>query len=275
MNHYLLKERRLNMLKKNNKDRVTLISFVAFTLLALNTQQVQARTWQEIQQSGVLKVGLTEDYAPLSFHAKSGKLEGFAVDMTSALAKSLHLKVQFIKTTWPSLSQDLAADKFDLAAGGVTRTKKRAEQFLLSDPVAKNGKIILSNCHNNKPLSTLKDIDKPSVKVIVNPGGTNQTYVDDHIKNADIILTKNNFANLQGIRDRSADAMITDLIEGNYYQLHEKGVFCVSSKTILAGTSSVKVYMMKKDNSHLLKKVNNWLQGNESSTLAQRWGIAQ
>ncbi|SBS29898.1 Cyclohexadienyl dehydratase precursor [Marinomonas spartinae] len=263
------------MLKNNNKDRLKLVSFAMFALVALNTQQVQARTWQEIQQSGVLKVGLTEDYAPMSFRTQSGKLVGFAVDMTSALAKSLHLKVQYVKTTWPSLSQDLADDKFDLAAGGVTRTKKRAEQFLLSDSVAKNGKIILSNCHNKKPLSILTDIDKPSVKVIVNPGGTNQAYVNKHIKHADIILTKNNFANLQGIRDRSADAMITDLIEGHYYQVHEKGVFCVSSKKVLAGTSSVKVYMMKKDNNHLLKKVNNWLHGSEASTLAQRWGIAQ
>lgn len=262
------------MMLKNNKK--SLIAFLSLTaLVVFNTQMAQARTWNEITKSGELKVGVTGDYSPLSFHSKTGKLEGFDVDMTTALAKSLHLKVHFVKTTWPTLSQDLAADKFDMAAGGVTKTQKRAEQFLLSDPVAKNGKIILSNCHNAKPLATLEDINKPSVKVIVNPGGTNQTYVDEHITHAHIIRTKDNFANLQGIRDSTADVMITDLIEGDYYQLHEKGVFCVSSKKILAGTSSVKVYMVKKEDSSLLKKVDAWLHGDEKSVLAKRWGITQ
>jgi cyclohexadienyl dehydratase len=255
-----------------NKNIYKLVSLATFMLVALNMQQVQARTWQEIQQSGVLKVGLTGDYKPMSFHGESGKLEGFAVDMTTELAKSLDLKIQFVNTTWPSLSQDLASDKFDLAAGGVTLTKKRAEQFLFSDPVVGNGKIILTNCQNKKPLSTLNDIDKPSVKMIVNPGGTNQIYVDNHIKNADIIRTKDNFANLKGIREGSADAMITDLIEGNYYQATEKGVFCVSSK-VLVGTSSVKAYMVQKDNDILLSRINTWLNDSDKYTLIVHWGL--
>lgn len=261
------------MFEKNKKNSVKFLSFAALVLLS--SQAAQARTWDEIKQSGELKVGVTGDYSPLSFYNKAGNLEGFDVDMMTNLAKSLDLKVNFVKTTWPALSQDLANDKFDIAAGGVTKTQKRAEQFYLSDSVAANGKIILSNCSNAKPLNTLEDINQPTVKVIVNPGGTNQTYVDEHITSADIIRTKDNFANLQGIRDNTADAMITDLIEGNYYQLHEKGVFCVSSKQILAGTSSVKVYMMKKDNSHLLGKVNTWLHDSDKSDLMMHWGITQ
>ncbi|SBS34780.1 Cyclohexadienyl dehydratase precursor [Marinomonas spartinae] len=255
-----------------NKKISKFISFATFCIFALNIQQAQARSWQEIQQSGVLKVGLSGDYKPMSYYDKSGKLKGFAVDMTTDLAKYLGLKVKFVKFTWPTLSQDLANDKFDMAAGGVTLTKKRSKQFLFSEPVVKNGKIILINCKNKKPLSTLNDINKPDVKVIVNPGGTNQIYVDKHITKADVILTKNNFANLQGIRDGLADAMITDSIEGNYYQATEKNVFCVASK-ILPGTSSVKAYMVKKNNKILVNKINTWLNGSEKNSIIAHWGL--
>jgi ABC-type amino acid transport substrate-binding protein len=35
------------------------------------------------------------------------------------------------------------------------------------------------------------------VKVVVNPGGTNQSFVDEHIKQAQIIRVQNNVDNLE------------------------------------------------------------------------------
>lgn len=53
--------------------------------------------------------------------------------------------------------------------------------------------------------------------------------------------------------------MVTDLIEGDYYQSKEPGVFCVANETPFPGTASYKVYMMNKDNPALLEIVNHWL----------------
>ncbi|CQR23167.1 putative extracellular solute-binding protein [Yersinia enterocolitica] len=78
------------------------------------------------------------DYAPLAFHDKQGQLVGYDVDMAKSLADSLKLKVTFVATSWPTLSEDLVADKFDIAMGGVTETAGRAAQFALSSPVVKN-----------------------------------------------------------------------------------------------------------------------------------------
>lgn len=99
--------------------------------------------------------------------------------------------------------------------------------------------------------------------MIVNPGGTNQSFVDEHIKQAQIIRVQNNVDNLQALRQKTADMMVTDLIEGDYYQSKEPGVFCVANETPFAGTASNKVYMMSKDNPALLKKVNQWLDSRQ------------
>lgn len=261
------------MKKPVKKIMVTLLLFCSVT--------TYARTWPDIEKSGELRVGVAGDYAPLAFRDQQDQLAGYDIDMARSLASQLKLKVQFVSTTWPTLSADLAADKFDIAMGGVTETANRKAQFALSSHVLKNGKIALIHCDNithaknrNNKWNTLKAIDRPKVRVIVNPGGTNQAYVDEHIKQAHIIRAPDNVENLQWIREGKADVMFTDLIEGNYYQAKEPGVFCVATPHILPGTDSYKVYMMSKSNRALLKKVNRFLKGNTKKELALKWKIS-
>jgi cyclohexadienyl dehydratase len=75
-----------------------------------------------IAASGALRVGLTEDYKPFSFADASGKVEGLDVDMAMSLAQSLGVKVEIVKTSWPTLKSDLEANRFDIAMGGITIT---------------------------------------------------------------------------------------------------------------------------------------------------------
>jgi cyclohexadienyl dehydratase len=232
-----------------------------------------ARDMQTIQHSGELKVGVPGDYAPLAFHNGVGELLGYDVDMAKDLGEKLGLKVTFVQTSWPTLSGDLQADKIDIAMGGVTETPERAKDFALSHPVVANGKIALASCMAAPALGSLEKIDRPNVKVIVNPGGTNQSYVDAHIKHAQIIRVKNNVDNLEALRQKTADMMVTDLIEGIYYQNKEPGVFCVANEQPFPGTASFKVYMMKKDNQPLLEKVNRWLDSQDKNVLKQKWKI--
>lgn len=226
---------------------------------------------QSIEHSGELKVGVPGDYAPLAFRNAAGELQGYDVDMArDPGARSL--KVSFVYTSWPALAADLQADKFDIAMGGVTETPARAQAFALSHPVVANGKIALANCRRPAARFAGK-IDRPDVKVVVNPGGTNQSFVDEHIKQAQIIRVQNNVDNLQALRQKTADMMVTDLIEGDYYQSKEPGVFCVANETPFAGTASNKVYMMSKDNPALLKKVNQWLDSQDKEVLKRKWKI--
>ncbi|WP_434779161.1 transporter substrate-binding domain-containing protein [Neisseria sp. Ec49-e6-T10] len=244
-------------------------------LLTLFSQVSYARSWAQIQETGLIKIGVPADYAPLAFYSPEGQLVGYDIDMANQLGHALNLKVEFIQTSWPTLSEDLLADKFDVAMGGVTATEKRAQQFALSNPVVKNGKVALANCNQAKKYPTLKTIDQSNVRVIVNPGGTNQSYVDQHIKQAHVIRTQDNFANLQGLRDQTADIMFTDLIEADYYQVKEPGILCLATPEVLDGTASHKVYMLSKDNTDLLRQINQWLRGPTKSNLAKKWQLSE
>ncbi|MFV0575334.1 MAG: transporter substrate-binding domain-containing protein [Vibrio sp.] len=234
----------------------------------------QARTWAQIQQSGELRVGVTANYSPMAFRNKLDKLVGYDIDMTKSLAKSLGLKVSYVDTTWKTIESDFNADKFDIAAGGVTKTVEREKDFLLSSSVAKNGKVILANCSRKLGFARLEQVDQPNVKIVVDSGSSNERYAYSHIKKAKVYRQKSHSYALKLLKYNVADVMFLDLIEGRHYQNSYKGTLCVASP-VLEGTLNYKVYMMKKADKELLAKVNNWIANGSNMQIARQWMVVR
>ncbi len=63
---------------------------------------------------------------------------------------------------------------------------------------------------------TLKDVDKAGVRVVVNPGGTNEEFARANIKHATLRLHPENTTIFQEIIDGRADVMMTDASETLY-----------------------------------------------------------
>lgn len=235
---------------------------------------IQARTLNEIPVSGVLRVGVPGDYAPLAWrNATTGKLQGFEIDLVNDFARSQKTHVSFIPTSWPGLSNDLKSGKFDLAIGGITATQEREKSFYLSKGFLPNGKIAVSHCKASHLYSSLEKIDKAGVRVAVNPGGTNQSFVEQHIHHAQIIRMKNNLDTIQAIRSQTADVMFTDLLEGKYYHNTEPEILCITTSQPFNGTESRKVWMMNKTDPGLLNAVNSFIKQERLSALSQKWNI--
>ncbi len=242
------------------------------TMLALSLCSVQARPLNEIQESGTLKVGVPGDYAPLAFY-KDDLLVGYDIDVANALSNDWNLKLEFVPTSWPTLAQDLEADKFDIAMGGISFTQDRNEKFLLTKPLIPDGKVVMAQCEKAANLKTLEEINQPSTVVAVNPGGTNERFVNANLANATIIRTPDNIQNIQLVREKKADMIITDMIEGNYYQHNEPTVFCVATEQPFTGTENAQIYMTQKDNTQLMERLNLWLTNENLQNIANQWGI--
>jgi cyclohexadienyl dehydratase len=159
--------------------------------------------------SGVLRVGLTEDYRPFSFADASGKVEGIDVDMAMSLAQSLGVRLEIVKTTWPTLKSDLEANRFDIAMGGITITLDRQKIGLFSNPVFSSGKTPIAHCGDEPKYGTVAAIDQPGVRVIVNPGGTNERFDRAHLEKATIVPWADNATIFDALVEGKADLMIT------------------------------------------------------------------
>ena len=123
---------------------LSLFCMVAFVACKTNKVGEQPAV-ERITERGTLIVGTTGDYRPLSYKESDGEYWGFGIDMAEKIAERLDVGIEYVQTSWPTLSADVQANPqtFDLAIGGITITAARKETMLMSDGYSANGKTIL------------------------------------------------------------------------------------------------------------------------------------
>lgn len=215
------------------------------------------QTVDRIQKRGYLLVGTTGDYRPLSFREPDGNYWGFGIEMAGKIAECLGGGIQFVPTSWPTLSADVMAEPqtFDLAIGGITITETRREMMLMSDGYLANGKTILCRAEEADRYKSLADIDKPEVRVMVNPGGLNEKFAQQNLTHATIIVHQKNEEIPSLIAEGEADVMITEITEAPYYvQTDARLAAPLLNEPFTNGEIGV---LMRKGQEDLLQLVNN------------------
>lgn len=234
-------------------------------------------TISRIQKRGVLLVGTTGDYRPLTFLEADGRYWGFGIEMAEAIAKKLDVGLQFVPTSWPTLTSDVMEDpqKFDLAIGGITITNQRCEIMCMSDGYLANGKTILCQSSAAKRFQSLADIDQPDVKVMVNPGGTNEQFANGKLTHATIVVHQKNEEIPELVAEGKADVMITEITEAPYYISTDKRLAApLLSDPFTRGHIGV---LMRKEQDDLLKVVNDVIKEMKSDgslrQLHEKYGL--
>ena len=174
----------------------------------------------EIVERGTVLIGTTGDYRPLSFcEPETGRYWGFGIEMAEEIARRLGVGVGFVKTSWPTLTADVLAEPqmFDFAIGGITITDTRCETMMMSEGYLANGKTILCRAEDSDLYRSLEDIDKPEVRVMVNPGGLNEKFANENLTHATIIVHPQNEEIPTLVAEGEADVMITEITEAPYY----------------------------------------------------------
>jgi len=169
---------------------------------------------QQILATGRLRVGTTGDYPPFSdFAAQTNAYTGIDIDLAQDLARALGVQATFVQTSWPTLMDDLSAGAFDIAMSGVSRTMSRQRVGFLSQPYYVGGKTPVARCDRADEFDSLERIDRAGARLIVNPGGTNEAFVRQHIRRAEVVVYPDNRTIFEQIIEDKADLMITDRVE--------------------------------------------------------------
>ncbi len=247
--------------------------------VAATTVSAPSSRLDEIVANGVLRVGTTGDYKPFSYRSGAGGFVGLDIALAADLARTLGVKLQWVPTTWTAMMGDLADDKFDIAMGGVSVSLERQKKAWFSIPYLRDGKTPIARCDDAAKYQALADIDRPDVRLIVNPGGTNERFARAHAPHAKLTVHPDNVTIFDRIVAGDADVMITDAIEARLQQrlhpklcaIHPDAPFDFSEKAVLLPRdAALKAY------------VDQWLhQAIESGAfaraneqwLAYPWGI--
>jgi cyclohexadienyl dehydratase len=146
--------------------------------------------------------------------------------MAQALARELGLALEIVPTTWKSMADDLKADRFDVAMGGVSVTPARAALGDFSVTVMSDGKRPIVRCADKDHYTSIAAIDRPDVRVVFNPGGTNEAFAKAHFADAALQEFPDNRGIFDEIAARHADVMVTDGAEVDYQSRRHPGVLC-------------------------------------------------
>ena len=207
-----------------------------------------------IKSSGVLRVGTTGDYKPFTFLNKDGSYVGADIDMARKLAASLGVKIAFVPTVWAKLNGDYEADRFDIAMGGVTNLPPRAAKGPFAHTVYVDVKRPITSCGNADRFTSNEAIDKPEVRVVVNPGASNEEFARKNFPHAKLTVHNDNATVFDEIAAGRQDVMVTDGIEVDHQAAIHKGVLC-PAHVPAAFTHLEKAYWVRPDKD-LLALVN-------------------
>lgn len=221
---------------------------------------------------GVLRVCTTGDYKPYSYYRADGKFEGIDIDMADSLARSLGVKADYVKTSWPSLTADFVA-KCDIAVGGVSTTLERQKRAFFTQPYMTDGKTPIARCADAGKYQTVAQIDRPETRVIVNPGGTNERFAKQHFTHANVTVYPDNVTIFKQILDGRADVMVTDASETLLQQKLNPGLCSIHpDKPFQFGE---KAYMVPRGDVVFQQYADQWLHlslsNGEFQSISDKW----
>lgn len=190
-------------------------------VLAARAEPVQAQAagksrLAQILERGSVRVGTTGDFNPMSFRDPgSNEYKGFDIEAMDQLAKELGIKVEWVATDWAQLVAGIAANRFDIFAGGSSVNMARAKTAAFTVPYIEAGTVPLSLKSNAAKYSAWDSINAAGVRVAVTMGTVFEEQAKRHFPKAEIKSIQAPATGFQEVLAGRADVTITSNVEAS------------------------------------------------------------
>ena len=186
------------------------------TLFALSTVTAPvhaASVLNEVLSSGVLKVGTTGDWNPMTMKdTATNSYTGYDIDVMTELAKDLGVKVEFVPTDWKTLVSGVTSGKYHMT-GSASISAARAKAAGYSNSYFSLATVPLILKKNADKFTDWADLDKASVTVAATLGTTQEKQVKQFFPNAKYKIVEAPARDFQEVLAGRADAHITSNVE--------------------------------------------------------------
>ena len=170
-------------------------------------------TIQDILSSGILKVGTTGDWNPMTMKdPATNTYTGYDIDVMTELAKDLDVKVEFVPTDWKTLVSGVVSGKYHMT-GSASISPARSQVAGYSDSYFSLATVPLTLSKNASRFSDWADLDKADVTVAATLGTTQEKQVKQFFPNAQYKIVEAPARDFQEVLAGRADAHITSNVE--------------------------------------------------------------
>ena len=181
-----------------------------------------------------LRIGTSGDYAPFSIRdlrtdEPRPKATGFSIEVAEAYAERTNRQIRWIDFSWPTLAEDLDADRFDFAISGVTVRPDRSILGRFSLPLTVSGAIAL--VPDESPIQSTADLSRSGLGIAVNAGGHLERTTRLLFPDAQIVPISNNVQVLPALHRVGIEVVITDTLEAPHWQKRRPGLRAIGPLT--------------------------------------------
>ena len=174
-------------------------------MLAFTAGAQDQSTWEKIQATGKLRMGVTQAPPWYSKNPATGEWDsGLIVSIGKSMAEELGVELEMLEVTWATSIAALQADKIDMMF--LDPTPKRA--IVVDYPFQPLLYISLAVlARDDLPVESWEDLNKPEVSVAVPQASSMDAFLTRTIPNADIQRFPDNGASLAAFQSGRVDAV--------------------------------------------------------------------
>lgn len=171
---------------------------------------------QQIQEEGVITIGLEGTFPPFSFHEVSGELTGFEFELAEQIAKDLGVEAKYVETKWDALIAGLDTDKYDFVINNISINDERKAKYDFTIPYMKS--VAKLAVHQDSDIKSLKDLaGKKAAQTVTS------NFAQDALDlEAEIVATDNLTNSLELVIQKRADGTIHDQVTFLTYLQEQK-----------------------------------------------------
>ncbi|NAW58005.1 MULTISPECIES: transporter substrate-binding domain-containing protein [unclassified Vibrio] len=244
-------------------------------VLAIGQAWAETSRLQQILDSGVLRVGTTGDWNPMTMKdPASNGYRGFDIDVTTALANDLGVKVEYVATDWKTLVNGITANKYDIT-GSASLNMSRAKVAGYSQPYFYLAFVPVVQKKDLVRFSDWSDFDQPNVKVAATLGTVQEKMVKEFFPSAQHIVIEAPARDFQELLAKRADVSVTSNVEAatlveKFSQLAIVPVKAPRRPTPIA-------MLLPQDDQVWINYINHWIELKKTqgffTQTAQKWGL--
>ncbi|MCD6581869.1 MAG: transporter substrate-binding domain-containing protein [Desulfuromusa sp.] len=191
--------------------RVKLVLACLLALCVVLPGIASADTLDDIQDRGVLMVGMEPGYMPFEMTNQKGEIIGFDVDMAKGIAKAMGVKLELVNTAWDGIIPALLTKKYDMIMSGMTVTQERNLKINFADPYIVIGQTILIKKEIADDVQYYRDLNNKKYKVGSKLGTTGEKATKRMIPNCTYISFDTEQEGITDLVNGKIDAFVYDL----------------------------------------------------------------
>ena len=186
---------------------------------------------EELKARGEFVLGLDDSFPPLGFRDDNNNIVGYDIDLASEVCKRLGVTLRCQPIDWAAKEQELNTGNIDCIWNGFTMTPERKEALSFTEAYLDNAQVVI--VRGDSGYKTLADLAGKTVGLKAGSSAADALYASDFsgtIK--DVVEFKDNLTALMDLEIGGVDAVVMDMVVGNYNIKTSGKNFVVLSETL-------------------------------------------